>query len=379
MCSDLIWVDEAIEKIREKMSWVSEKNQDKIPYTTDAQGDYDDRSGEEHENDRSWWTNGFWGGLMWLMYQDTKEKKYAEFARKSERKLEETLRTYYGLHHDVGFMFLPTAVVDYRMTGDQDARRTAMHAANLLAGRFNPAGRYIRAWNDWDEKSRAGWAIIDCMMNLSLLYWASEESHDPRFKHIAMMHADTTRTYFVREDGSVNHIVEFDPETGAFVRTYGGQGYQEGSSWTRGHGWAIYGFMISYLHTGKEEYLDTARKIAQYCVANLREDGIIPIDFRQPAEPAYEDSCGACIIACGLLELAEAVQGTEKEQYAHAAQKILRAIYEKRSDFTHDCDAIVQNCSGAYHDANHHFTMCYADYYFVEAIQKLKKIGTRIW
>lgn len=379
----IAWIEEAMEKIRAKMSWVAEKNQDKIPYTTDENGDYDDHSGSlGHENgadDLSWWTNGFWGGLMWLMYQDTKDEKYAVFARKSERKLEKTLETYYGLHHDVGFMFVPTAVTDYRVTGDQQARRTAMHAANLLAGRFNPAGNYIRAWNDWGEERKDGWAIIDCMMNLSLLYWASEESHDPRFKHIAVRHADTARTYFVREDGSVNHIVEFDSETGEFVKSYGGQGYCEGSSWTRGHGWAVYGFMISYLHTGKQEYLDTAKKVADYCIANIHEDGIIPVDFRQPEQPAYEDSCAACIMACGFLELAEAVSESEKKTYEQAARKLLYTIYETRADFTQNCDAIVQNCSGAYHDAKHHFTMDYADYYFIEAIQKMKKIGIRIW
>lgn len=382
-CYEMKWIDEAIEKIREKMSWSANKNQDKIPYTTDENGNYDDRSGNEGyesgADDLSWWTNGFWSGLMWLMYQDTRDEKYREFADKSERKLAETLRSYYGLHHDVGFMFVPSAVINYQLTGNLNSRRTALHAANLLAGRFNPAGNYIRAWNDWGEESKSGWAIIDCMMNLSLLYWASEESQDPRFKNIAQRHADTAAKYFVRADGSVNHIVEFNPETGEFVRSYGGQGYGEGSSWTRGQGWAIYGFMLSYLHTRKKEYLDTAKKVAKYCIENIGEDGIIPVDFRQPEEPAYEDSCGACIIACGLLELAEAVSGKEREIYEQTALKILRTIYEKRADFTHDCDAIVQNCSSAYHDTNHHITMCYADYYFVEAIQKIKKIGIRIW
>ena len=248
------WTEEAIEKIREKMSWVSEKNQDRIPYTTDENGNYDDRSDCSREwnadDGLNWWTNGFWGGIMWLLYQDTKEERYARIARRSEEKLTKCFDMFYGLHHDVGFMFGPTAVADYRLTGNAGSKRIAMHAANLLAGRFNPAGRFIRAWNDHETEDRRGWAIIDCLMNLSLLYWAYEESGDPRFKHIAVMHADTAMKYFVRADGSVNHIVEFDSETGEMVRSYGGQGYCEGSSWTRGQGWAIYGFMISYLHTG---------------------------------------------------------------------------------------------------------------------------------
>ena len=377
-----LWADETLSKIRDKMAWVSEKNKDKIPYTTDEKGNYDDRSDKskswEIDNGINWWTNGFWGGIMWLLYQDTKENRYAEIARVSEERLAQCFDDFYGLHHDVGFMFMPTAVADYRLTGNENARKLGMHAANILAGRFNPAGRFIRAWNDLKENTR-GWAIIDCMFNISLLYWAAEESGDPRFRQIAMLHADTVLKYFVRSDGSVNHIVEFKPETGEFVRSCGGQGYGEGSSWTRGQGWAVYGFMISYLHTGKQEYLDTAKKVAHYCMANIPENGIIPVDFRQPEEPRWEDSCGACVIAGGLLELAGAVPELEKEMYVKAAVKILKAIADTRADFGEGCDAIVQNCSASYHNQTHHITMSYADYYFIEAIYKLRGDGTFMW
>lgn len=376
------WIDEIISKIRNKMEWVSEKNRDKIPYTTDENGNYDDRFDSSRnwnqDDGLNWWTNGFWGGVMWLLYQDTGKEKYGEIARESEKRLEQCFVDYYGLHHDVGFMFMPTAVADFRLTGNVDSRRAGMHAANLLAGRFNPMGKFIRAWNGLKDEIR-GWAIIDCMFNISLLYWASEESRDPRFRQIAMMHADTVMKYFVRADGSVNHIVEFNPDTGEYVKSYGGQGYAEGSSWTRGQGWAVYGFVISYVHTGKQEYLDTAKKVAEYCIANIPESGIIPVDFRQPQEPGWEDSCGACVIAGGLLELARYVPESEKEIYRNTAVKILKAITETRADFSDNCDAIVQNCSGSYHDEKHHITMIYADYFFIEAIYKLKGIGRLLW
>lgn len=376
------WARGVVLKIREKMDWVSEKNRDKIPYTTDENGNYDDRADQSREwnidDGLNWWTNGFWGGMMWLMYQDTKEEKYAQIARVSESRLEQCFADYYGLHHDVGFMFVPTAVADYRLTGNAYSRKVALHAANLLAGRFNPVGKFIRAWNDLEEDTR-GWAIIDCMFNISLLYWATEETKDPRYKQIAMMHADTVMENFVRPDGSVNHIVEFDPETGAFVRSLGGQGYGEGSSWSRGQGWAVYGFMISYLHTGKTAYLETAKKVAHYCMANIPESGIVLVDFRQPKEPAWEDSCGACVIAGGLLEIAKHVPKLEQELYRNAAVKILKAIAETRADFGRDCDAIVQNCTASYHNEKHHVTMSYADYYFMEAIYKLTGTGTLLW
>ena len=378
-----LWADEVINRIRNKMARVSEKNRDKIPYTTDENGNYDDRSDRNRswriDDGLNWWTNGFWGGILWLLYQDTGEDRYARIARISEERMDRCFSDFYGLYHDVGFMYVPTAVADYRLTGNEASRKRAMHAANLLAGRFNPAGRFIRAWNDLENEDTRGWAIIDCMFNLSLLYWAAEESGDPRFRHIAMMHADTVMKYFVRPDGSVNHIVEFDPETGEMVRSLGGQGYGEVSSWTRGQGWALYGFMISYIHTGKQEYLDTAKKVAHYCMACILESGLIPVDFRQPEQPAYEDSCGACVIAGGLLELAGRLPAPEQAVYRNTALRILRAIDGQRADWSDGCDAIVQNCSAAYHADRHHFTMTYADYFFIEAVYKLKNIGRLLW
>lgn len=382
---EMKWAREMAARITEKMRWVSEKNKEKIPYTTDENGDYDDRSDKSRswnaDDGLNWWTNGFWGGMMWLLYLYTKEERYAEIARVSEDKMTECFQNFLGLHHDVGFMFQPTAVADYRITGRSQAKTTALHAAALLAGRFNPAGNYIRAWNDIPGSidDTRGWAIIDCMFNISLLYWASEETKDPRFRHIAMMHADTVRKNFVREDGSVCHIVEFDPETGEMVKSYGGQGYAEGSAWTRGQGWAVYGFMISYRHTGKKAYLETAKKVAEYCIAHIPENGIIPVDFCQPEEPAWEDSCGACVIAGGLIELAEQTEGAEKERYLKYARRILQTIAETRADWGTDCDAIVQNCSASYHDKRHHFTMSYADYFFMEAVFRLAGMEFKMW
>lgn len=381
--NDQKWIEDTIEKIREKISWVSEKNKDKIPYTTDENGTYDDRSDSTKnwniDDGLNWWTNGFWGGIMWLLYQDTKDENYIAIARNCEEKLKQTFVDYYGLHHDVGFMFIPTVVADYRITGNTEAKRTALHAANLLAGRFNAQGNYIRAWNDLPGQDTRGWAIIDCMFNISLLYWASKETGDARYRQIAMRHADSVMANFIRSDGSVIHIGEYDPETGNFIKSHGGQGYGEGSSWTRGQGWALYGFVNSYTNSGKEEYLDTAKKVAHYCIANIPENGIIPVDFRQPAEPMLEDSCGACVIAGGLIELANYVPDTEKKIYLRPAVKILKAITDMRADWGKNCDAIVQNCSAAYHDNRHHFTMVYADYFYIEAIYKLNHTGILLW
>ncbi len=376
------WAKAILKKCDEKYTWVAEKHKDGIPYTTDENGCYDDRCDNSKTWGRgdgvSWWTNGFWGGVLWHVFENTGNPRIAEIAKVSEVLLDQSIESYYGLHHDVGFMWLPTAVADYRLTGDLDARRRALHAANILAGRFNPVGKFIRAWNDRQgggEDTR-GWAIIDCMLNIPLLYWATQETGDPRYEQIAIMHADTVMKDFIREDGSSNHIVEFDPFKGGVVKTYGGQGYENGSAWTRGQAWGIYGFAVSYQQTKKPEYLATAKKIADFAIAHMADNGIIPVDFLQPAEPALEDSCGAAIMAGGFFEIANECEGAEADKYRAAGLKIMHALDDMRANYGEDCDAILQNCTGSYHQIeSRHITMVYADYYYIENLTKIAKDG----
>lgn len=253
---------------------------------------------------------------MWQLYHGTKEELYQKAALENERKLDQNLMNYGGMDHDSGFKWLTTSVAHYRLTGDQASKNRGLLAAANLAGRFNPVGNFIRAWNDEGDGRNAGWAIIDCMMNLPLLYWAYKETNDHRYLHVAKFHADTTMKHFVREDGSVKHIVEFNPDTGECVQEIGGQGYGVGSAWTRGQAWGLYGFVLSYLHTKESRYLSCAEKIARYFMDNTPENGIIPVDFRQPMTCRWEDSSASVIAACGLLELAKLVENKQdREKY----------------------------------------------------------------
>lgn len=374
------WAKNVAEKINNKMLSVAKRNQGKIPYLTDN-GIYQDMA----EQDIYWWTNGFWGGIMWQLYYATGEELYRTIALDTEIKLEKNLHDFCGMDHDSGFKWLLTAVANYKMTGDKESKNRALIAANSLMGRFNMVGNFIRAWEDgvrpWEienEMSRAGWAIIDCMMNLPLLYWAHEELKDPRFLQVAMAHADMAMKKFVREDGSVNHIVVFDAATGEVLKTLGGQGYGEGSSWTRGQAWALYGFVLSYIHTNKEEYLNTAKKVAHYFIANIPENGLIPIDFRQPSDCTWEDGTAAAIAACGLLEIAKKVPENEKKLYYNAALKMLKAL-DENGCWSIDKDYIVEKCAAEYHSTKHDFPMMYADYYFIEAIWKLNQSEFFMW
>ena len=177
---------------------------------------------------------------------------------------------------------------------------------------------------------------------------------------------------FVRPDGSCNHIVIFDPDDGDFLDNPGGQGFESGSSWSRGQAWALYGFTLSYLHTGKQEYLDTAKRVAHYFISQITDDWVPRCDFRQPAEPDIRDNAAGNIAASGLLELARMVPECEGRFYYEAALKILRAQEKTCADWTEATPAVFTKCTSAYHDLpGRHIQMNYGDFYFVEAIGKL--------
>lgn len=371
-----LWIDEVWNKIEAKLSVTSVLSGKKIPYST-VNGIHDDCITSTTHHNIDWWTNGFWPGMMWLMYDATKEEKYREAAEYAENALDTAITNAGRVDHDLGFMWHLSAGADYRLTGNIQSKNRNLLASLLLAGRFNHDGGFIRAWNN---RGMEGYAIIDCMMNIPMLYWASDETGDPRFRQIAMHHADKTMNNHVRGDGSVYHVVEYDPDTGEFITAPNTQGFEpKGSSWSRGQGWALYGFVLSYLHTGKIEYLDTAKKVAHYFIAAIADDGYIPkCDFRAPDEPDYIDTTAGAIAASGLIEIAKAVPEYERKLYLKAALNILKALEKDHCDWTLEEQCILQDGTEAY-NRGVHIPIIYGDFYFVEAIYKLKGYEFLIW
>ncbi len=357
------WAEKTIDAIEKKLYKVAGRSRGIIPYTTDD-GRFDDTS----KSSICWWTNGFFGGMMWQMYHHTGKELYRELAIDIEEKLDENLMLPWGMDHDSGFKWLPTAAAHCKIDWNEKSFNRGILAAENLAGRFNPQGNFIRAWNDSGDGSRAGTAIIDCMMNLPLLYWASDVTHDPRFSQVATRHADMAMKYFIRENGSAIHIGIFDPNTGEFLRSDGGQGYGVGSSWTRGQAWALYGFTLSALHTGEKKYSDTARKVADNFILQMseRDKMGIPIDFDQPRDCKREDSSAAAIAACGLIEL-----GRLDEKYLEAALSLLEFLVENRLSLDEDKDYLLSNCADSFWSNHEQMTLIYADYFLVEALLKL--------
>jgi unsaturated chondroitin disaccharide hydrolase len=371
---DSMWLEKVFEKFKDKIDAECSRMEGIIPYIS--------KNGRYHDLDSPdgiyWWTNGFWPGILWQMYHASRNETYRKLAEAVEIRLDEALEGYEGLHHDVGFMWLHSAVANYRLTGNKDSRRRGLHTANLLAGRYNPAGKFIRSWNG----DHTGWIIIDCMMNIPLLYWACRETGDPRFACIAKAHADTAMNVLIRPDGSCNHIAVLSPESGECLETPGGQGYAPGSSWSRGQAWAVYGYALSFHHTGDQKYLDTAKSIAHYVIANLAQnDWLPPVDFRSPPEPIKYDSTAAMISACGLLEIAEHAGDYEKSLYINSALNILRSGEKYFADWNVEIDGIIGKGTGSYHGNpdDTEVPIIYGDYFFTEAILRLLGKNFLIW
>lgn len=372
MAIDKQWLDATYQKITTKIGAELDRLGDTaIPYIA-----HDDHYDDIGAKDICWWTNGFWGGILWQLYHATEDARFRQAAVAQENRLDQAFLEFKGLHHDVGFMWLPTAVADHRLTQNPRSLQRGLHAAELLAGRYNPRGQFIRSWN----RDRAGWVIIDSMFNIQLLYWASDALDDPRFKYIANDHADKVMQNIVRADGSVAHIAVFDPTNGDLLETLGGQGYGVGSSWSRGQSWAISGFALAYAHTKDPQYLATAKKVANYFIANVAQTDYLPlVDFRAPKTPVMIDTSASACAACGLLEIAKHVPELERDFYRDAAYKMLQAIDAGHTDWDPATDGIVKDATPAYHDGGGQQKLIYADYYFIEAILRLRQQDFLLW
>lgn len=360
---------EFLEKVAKKISIMAPQIGANFPWTDGTTGEWLPH-GERFSITN--WTAGYWPGIMWLMYIKTGDEMYRKFAEECEEKMDVCFfERFTELHHDVGFMWSLTSVANYKITGSEMARKRALWAANYLAARYNPNTGTIRAW----PRTWCGpyYAIVDCMLNIPLLEWAARYSIEPdvRFSNIARAHADRVIETFIRPDGSSNHIVEYDPETGEVLSTPAGQGYASGSSWSRGQSWALYGFILAYLNSGKQEYLDTAKRVAHYFIANVEHGKLPLLDFRAPREPVYYDASAAAIAACGLLEIAKVVPDYESDMYDRTAIEFLRTL-EKDCNFNEDELVLLNTSSGSYDNKKSiHRPYNFADYYLMEALMKI--------
>lgn len=369
------WVQEAWRKALEKTKENSRRIGAKFPHA--GQG------GRYVLEEPHWWTAGFWPGMLWQFYAESGDESLKDIAERCEERLDEVLDGYEKLDHDLGFIWTLTSVANYKLTGSEVSRIRALKAANYLAARFNLKGKYIRAWNPWREgEDNRGYAIIDCCMNTQLLFWASEQTGDPRYRHIAEAHMDTVLEHFIRPDGSVYHIVNFDPETGEVAEKLGGQGFAPESAWSRGAAWAIYGLALAYHHTGKPAYLHVSQQVAHFFLTRLPADQVPSWDFRAPREIGQirDTSAGACA-ASGLLLLSRLVDEQESRIYRDAASKMLESLYQQYGawDNPHEEGLLLHGTSNYPENRNIDVPLIYGDFFYVEALARLQETGPIFW
>lgn len=383
------WIEKTYAALEKKLAVTVERSRYKTPHLVDADGMYY----EKNPDDPVWWCKGFFGGIAAMMYAYTGKELYLDTAKQTEKVLKDALIKYPDLvHHDVGFMYHITSGAIHSLTGSSESRAVNIIAAQTLASRFVLGGNFIRAWNNPNYgMPSTNFTIIDCMLNLPILYWASEELGDDRFKRMAMAHADSTIENHIRPDGSVIHIVVHDRETGECVKTIGGQGAFDGSSWSRGQSWALYGFMLSYLYTKEVRYLDAAKRVANYFIAAVADDWIPRGDFRVADNAplgnegvVFDTSAGTCA-ACGLIELAKILPEGEGGMYMNAAIKMMRAMSDSFLDLNPEKDGFFYGTSARYpkdgdmKKADTNTSLIYGEFYYVEALLKLMGADFNPW
>ncbi|BAC67753.1 MULTISPECIES: glycoside hydrolase family 88 protein [Streptomyces] len=315
------------------------------------------------------WVGGFWPGTLWMAWLYSKDEQLRTLALESARKL--APRQHDTSTHDLGFLFSPSWVTAWRLTGDDVWRTGAVQAADSLIQRYNPRGRFLRAWGALNDPNNAGRVIIDTMMNLDLLAFASRQTGDAKYLDIAVEHAKTAQRVFPRPDGSTPHVFDFDPATGAPVGPGTVQGYSPTSCWARGQAWGVYGFTTIYRRSGERPFLATACKLADYAIGALGADYVPVWDYRAPQQPNdIKDASAGAIMACGLLDLSAA---TGRQQYRTVALRLLSALSQTcLTDKSARAQAVVARCTrNRPAEDGIEISLPYADYYLLEGILRV--------
>lgn len=318
------------------------------------------------------WVGGFWTGLLWLGFAQTHDSSLEHIAREWTTKL--TPRQHDTTTHDLGFLFKLSHILGAQLTDDASLKTPAVNAARSLVQRYNKKGEFIRAWGALDSEINRGRAIVDTLMNLDLLYWATRETGDGRFAEIATAHARTALARQVRADGSTAHVMDFDPDTGVFIKQDTHQGMSGTSCWSRGQAWAVYGFAETYRNTGDTIFLDAACHCADYARRRAPTDLVPYWDYDSPLIPNdVRDSSAGAILASGLLLLAE--QDRENAtRWRSEATAVLKSLWENyTSRGTNEPSILIHGTRSKPQGLMDH-GLIYGDYYFLEALYHLEMV-----
>lgn len=326
-------------------------------------------NGEWSASARTGWTSGFFSGVAWYLYENTFcDSFWLDVASRWTADLES--EKYNTNDHDIGFRIMSSYGNQYRLTKDEQSKDVILTAANSFATRYNSTIGCIRSWS-WGSWNYP--VIIDNMMNLELLLWASENGGSENLKYIAISHAKKTIENHIRSNGSTYHVVDYNND-GTVIGKSTHQGYSTESTWSRGQAWGIYGFTVMYRFTKNDTFLNVALNLANYFIDNLPADFIPFTDFDAPNIPNTTRDASAAAIACSaLFEL----QGyVENDKYKNAALDILNSLinnYIAKNTVHH---SVLKKTTTRYGDTER--GLIYADYYFLEALKRYRDLTTNI-
>lgn len=321
------------------------------------------------------WCSGFWSGILWMDYGYSHDSIVGQAAEGYTAALRSCVyRPVYD--HDLGFIIFCSFGKGYELNHNALYRQTLLDAADSLATLFRPLVGTILSWPRNVKMFGGHNTIMDNMMNLDLLFWASRHGGNPLLYDIAVTHAKTTMKHHFRPDGGCYHVAVYDTLTGDFIKGVTHQGYADNGTWARGQGWAIYGYTMVYRYTHEKVFLDFAQKVANYYLSRLPEGDLIPKwDFDDPDPKAPKDASAACVVADALLELQQYVGGQKGQQYREKAVEMLRQLSSPEYFSGKRNDAFLLHSTG-HHPAGSEIdaSIVYADYYYLEALLRLRNI-----
>lgn len=330
------------------------------------------------------WTDGFWTGMLWLAYEYTNDDKYKELAQQNVDSFLHRVEQRIELdHHDLGFLYSLSCVSGYKLTGNSSAKKAALLAADKLIERYQAKGEFLQAWGPLNSPEHYRF-IIDCMLNIPLLYWASEVSGDSKYAEIAKKHFKTSANYVIRDDASAFHTFYMNPQTGGPDHGATRQGYSDDSSWARGQAWGIYGIPLNICYTKQVEYTDLYKGMTNYFLNRLPKDNVCFWDliFNEGDEQS-RDSSAAAIAVCGMLEMDKYLpqNDSDKEIYRKATANILRSLMENYTSTNHaQGNPILYHGVYSWHSGKGvDEGNIWGDYFYMEAIMRQLKNWNLYW
>ena len=350
-------------------------------YLSDKEGrlprSYNQEKGEIITSDSKWWCSGFFPGVLWYLYDYSRDSGHRSLAEKYSGRVEkEKFNTY---DHDIGFQIYCSFGNGYRLTGRDDYREVLKVAGESALKRYNPLIGVIRSW-DFNRQAWQYPVIIDNMMNLELLMWNYHNTGNPLFKEVAVSHSDKTIENHFRPDFSSYHVVSYDTITGLPHVRQTHQGAFDESIWARGNAWGLYGYVVMYRETKLQRYLDQAVAIANLMIdhPNMPEDGIPYWDYLAPDIPvALRDASAGAIMASALIELSTQTGGDLSQKYLSVAEKQLTTLASPEylaEPGTNGFFILKRSVGHLPGKSEVDVPLTYADYYFVEALLRYKAL-----